>query len=104
MQQFRQCPPAEINGAAVVEVRDYLSSQAKNMLTGLVTPVLLPKSDVIQYFISDGSKITMRPSGTEPKIKFYFSVKGQLRNANEYDTAERELAQKIENIRRSLHL
>ena len=104
MQTFRQNPPVKINGDKVVEVKDYLSLQSKNMFTGTISPILLPKSDVIQYFTADGSKITMRPSGTEPKIKFYFGVKGELHNGNEYDAVEKVLAQKIADIKHCLQL
>ena len=78
MAKFRETPPTEIAGEKVVEVRDYKILEAKDLLTGKVTPISLPKSDVLQFFTETGSKISIRPSGTEPKIKFYFSMKGKI--------------------------
>ena len=78
MARFRNTPPTEIVGEKVVEIRDYKTLEAKDQLTGKVTPINLPKSDVLQFFTETGSKISVRPSGTEPKIKFYFSMKGKI--------------------------
>ena len=78
MAKFRTTPPTEIVGEKVVEIRDYKTLEAKDLLTGKVTPINLPKSDVLQFFTETGSKISIRPSGTEPKIKFYFSMKGKI--------------------------
>ena len=78
MAKFRNTPPTEIVGEKVVEIRDYKTLEAKDVLTGKVTPINLPKSDVLQFFTETGSKISIRPSGTEPKIKFYFSMKGKI--------------------------
>ena len=78
MAKFRNTPPTEIVGEKVVEIRDYKTLEAKDLLTGKVTPINLPKSDVLQFFTESGSKISVRPSGTEPKIKFYFSMKGKI--------------------------
>ncbi len=76
MAKFRSTPPATIAGEKVIETRDYKFQEAKDRASGKVTPITLPKSDVLQFFTESGSKITIRPSGTEPKIKFYFSMKG----------------------------
>ena len=78
MAKFRNTPPTEIEGEKVVEIRDYKTLESKDLLTGKVTPIDLPKSDVLQFFTETGSKISIRPSGTEPKIKFYFSMKGKI--------------------------
>ena len=78
MARFRETPPTEIAGEKVVEVRDYKTLEAKDLLNGKVTAINLPKSDVLQFFTENGSKISIRPSGTEPKIKFYFSMKGKI--------------------------
>ena len=78
MARFRETPPTEIGGEKVVEIRDYKTLEARDMVTGKVTPINLPKSDVLQFFTETGSKISIRPSGTEPKIKFYFSMKGKI--------------------------
>jgi len=78
MARFRTTPPTEIGGEKVVEIRDYKTLEAKDLLTGKTTAIDLPKSDVLQFFTETGSKISIRPSGTEPKIKFYFSMKGKI--------------------------
>ncbi len=78
MIDLRQNPLKEINGERVVMVEDYLNSIAKNLFTGEKETMHIPKSDVLMYYTEDGSKIAARPSGTEPKIKFYISVNAQL--------------------------
>ncbi|MBR6272214.1 MAG: phospho-sugar mutase [Bacteroidales bacterium] len=78
MARFRTTPPTMIGEEKVVEIRDYKTLEAKDLITGKVTPINLPKSDVLQFFTENGSKISIRPSGTEPKIKFYFSMKGKI--------------------------
>ena len=78
MARFRTTPPTEIGGEKVVEIRDYKTLETKDLLTGKTTAIDLPKSDVLQFFTETGSKISIRPSGTEPKIKFYFSMKGKI--------------------------
>ena len=83
MARFRETPPTEIAGEKVVEVRDYKTLEAKDLLNGKVTAINLPKSDVLQFFTENGSKISIRPSGTEPKIKFYFSMKGKIEGSIE---------------------
>ena len=83
MARFRETPPTEIAGEKVVEVRDYKILEAKDLLNGKVTAINLPKSDVLQFFTENGSKISIRPSGTEPKIKFYFSMKGKIEGSIE---------------------
>jgi phosphoglucomutase len=85
MDSFRNTIPQTMAGKKVVKVHDYKMSTTKNVLDGTVVPIHLPKSNVIQYLLEDGSKITMRPSGTEPKIKFYFSVKGKPKSAAEFE-------------------
>ena len=83
MARFRTTPPTEIGGEKVVEIRDYKTLEAKDLVTGKTTPIDLPKSDVLQFFTETGSKISIRPSGTEPKIKFYFSMKGKIEGSLE---------------------
>ena len=87
MAKFRNTPPTEIAGEKVVEVRDYKILESKDLLTGKVTPINLPKSDVLQFFTETGSKISVRPSGTEPKIKFYFGMKGKIEGSIEESMA-----------------
>lgn len=102
MEGFRSNPPKEMNGSAVVEIRDYGNDLVKNCTTGATSPIGLPKSNVIQLFLADGSKITARPSGTEPKIKFYFSVKAPLASAEAYHTVEQELEQRMDGLATAL--
>ncbi len=75
MENFRSTPPATLGGEKVTLVKDYESSVSKDLSTGAETNIDLPKSNVLQFFTENGSKISVRPSGTEPKIKFYFSVR-----------------------------
>jgi phosphoglucomutase len=98
MEGFRANPPKEIAGSAVSLMNDYALSQATDIQTGKVTPIELPKSDVLQFFLADGSKISMRPSGTEPKIKFYFSVRSNLDKVADFKAAEARLDGRIEEI------
>ena len=102
MERFRKNPPAALNGSKVVNLLDYDSGENKNLLTGEKNKIDLPRSNVLQFILEDGSKISARPSGTEPKIKFYFSVKGNLKNREEFDEKEKELENRIDNIIRDL--
>ena len=104
MCDFRNNTPAKIAGSDVVCVKDYSSRLSTDTTTGKAEPIDLPKSDVLQFFTADGSKITIRPSGTEPKIKFYFGVKDNLDNPANYDKINDQLAKKIKNIKLSLGL
>jgi len=104
MLDYRNNPPREINNSKVVMIKDYQSSTIKILLNGTSLPIDLPKSDVLQFFLEDETKITVRPSGTEPKIKFYFSVKEKLNNKGDYEKVNAVLNTKIENIIESLGL
>jgi phosphoglucomutase len=77
---------------------DYEKRAATDLVTGKVEPISLPKSNVLQFVLEDGSKVSARPSGTEPKIKFYFSVKGALSSREEFHQAEAALAGRIRRI------
>ena len=102
MTGFRANPPKEIGGSPVVLVKDYKTLQATGA-DGRVTPLVMPEpSNVIQFFTQDGTKISVRPSGTEPKIKFYIEVKGQMKCAACYERAQAEATAKVEAVRRSL--
>ena len=101
MADFRNCPPKEINGSEVTKIIDYKASTAITS-DGAVTSIDLPKSDVLQFFTADGTKVTVRPSGTEPKIKFYFGVKEPLNEIANFEKVRNELADKIAEVRRSL--
>jgi phosphoglucomutase len=98
MESFRSNPPKEIIGLPVVQLLDYQLQKGKNLLTGRECEIELPKSNVLQFLLDDGTKISARPSGTEPKIKFYFSVNTRLSSREEYDEKHAELQQKIDNI------
>jgi phosphoglucomutase len=78
MTSYRKDVPDEIAGVKVIEVADYLNSEKVQLVTGEKSRIDLPQSNVLQFFLEDGSKITARPSGTEPKIKYYISVKQAL--------------------------
>lgn len=98
MEGYRSNPPKTINGSPVVELLDYELRKGKNLQTGATWEIKLPKSNVLQFILADGSKISARPSGTEPKIKFYFSVNTKLANATDYDRVNNELDTKIKGI------
>lgn len=95
MEGYRVNPPATINGSKVVTLLDYGLSIGKNLLTGETYNIELPKSNVLQFITEDGSKISARPSGTEPKIKFYFSVNTKLEKREDFDAKNAELEAKI---------
>ena len=104
MEGYRTSPPTDINGSAVVTLLDYQLQTGKNLLTGETWSINLPKSNVLQFITADGSKISARPSGTEPKIKFYFSVKTALNNKSDFDAKQIELENKINGIITSMNL
>lgn len=104
MQRFRENPPGTLNGAEVFLLQDYLSSESRNLKTGETTPIDLPKSNVLQFTLNDGSKISARPSGTEPKIKFYFSVHQPLSDPKEYDKVNKALEDQIDAIIEDMQL
>lgn len=98
MEQYRKQPPATIDGEQVTEVLDYELQTGKNLVTGESWTIQLPKSNVLQFITADGSKISARPSGTEPKIKFYFSVHTKLDNKADFDERYALLQDKIKRI------
>jgi phosphoglucomutase len=98
MRAYRSHPPTAINGSPVVQLLDYELRTARNLQTGQSSPISLPKSNVLQFILEDGSKISARPSGTEPKIKFYFSVHAKLERAEDFDKIHGELNVRIEGI------
>jgi len=98
MVGFRDNPPKMLGGSKVVLVPDYETKQTKNLNTGEVKTINLPKSDVIQRITEDGTRISVRPSGTEPKIKFYFGVKGEMNIPAEFELAGKKLDEKIRSI------
>ncbi len=104
MERFRTNPPKSLDGVEVASIYDYETKEAKDLRTGQVCTIDLPKSNVLQFVLADGSKISARPSGTEPKIKFYFSVQGKLATVDEFDAAYASLGQRIETITKDLNL
>jgi len=104
MENYRSNPPQLINNSKVVTLLDYELQKGTNLLTGEQWKINLPKSNVLQFITEDGSKISARPSGTEPKIKFYFSVHTHLGNKNEFDAKLDELKQRINGIIQSMQL
>lgn len=104
MQDYRTNPPKTINGQKVTLIRDYRIQRETNVLSGSEKQIDLPKSDVLQFFLESGSKITIRPSGTEPKIKFYFGVKGQLPDKSKFRQVNREMAEQLQSIIKSMGL
>ena len=104
MEGYRNDPPKTIDGAAVVQLLDYELQVGKNLQTGDNWAISLPRSNVLQFILADGTKISARPSGTEPKIKFYFSVNTKLDNAASFDEKEKELDEKIERIGKEMGL
>ncbi|MFN7586054.1 MAG: phospho-sugar mutase [Bacteroidota bacterium] len=104
MENYRKQPPQELAGSPVVQLLDYQLQQSTHLLTGEKKPIALPKSNVLQFITADGSKISARPSGTEPKIKFYFSVNAPLPNKEAYETVLEQLKSKIDHIIRDMQL
>jgi phosphoglucomutase len=104
MEGFRTNTPKAIDGSEVVEMLDYEMQTGKNLLSGETWKLQLPKSNVLQFITADGSKISARPSGTEPKIKFYFSVHTTLASKEAYDDTFAGLDQKIQRIIKDMSL
>lgn len=102
MDNFRANPPKELNGSPVAYIKDYGQSITTDCKTGKTEKIDLPKSNVLQFFAEDGSKVTARPSGTEPLIKFYFGVKTKINSKAELKQADEELNKKIEGLKKSL--
>ena len=104
MSDFRQNPPTELGGSKVVLWKDYKTLEGKNA-DGTVEKLDMPDtSNVLQWFCEDGTKVSVRPSGTEPKIKFYVEVKGTMTEASQYAELDKKGAEKIAAIKKSLNL
>ena len=100
----RENPLEVINGSKVIRIEDYQLSKAKNFITNKEEDIQIPKSNVLIYYTEDGSKIALRPSGTEPKIKFYLSVNMSLSSVDAYASADRQLQKKIDAILKDMNL
>jgi phosphoglucomutase len=104
MSSFRHHPPLSINGSPVLHLLDYQTSTGKNLNTGVTWKIDLPVSNVLQFILEDGSKISARPSGTEPKIKFYFSVHEKLSSRSAFESTDVLLQNRIDAIIADLKL
>jgi phosphoglucomutase len=104
MEDYRNNPPKMIDGMPVVEFLDYEQKLGRNLATDETWEIPLPKSNVLQFVFANGDKISARPSGTEPKIKFYFTVNAKLESADEFDSMQDQLKKKIERIIAEMNL
>lgn len=103
MKGFRTNPPKQLGGSPVVTIKDYADLNLTDLTTGKVEKMDMPTtSNVLQYFTADGTKVSIRPSGTEPKIKFYIEVKGHLDSAADYDRANADAKAKIDAVKKDL--
>lgn len=102
MVNYRNNPPAAINGSKVICMKDYLLHESKDLRTGKTEKITLPASDVLQFFMEDATKVSIRPSGTEPKIKYYFAVCAPLVNIDDVEVLDNALAGRIEAIKNSV--
>ena len=104
MEGYRNNPPAVIAGSKVVRIDDYLTLVSTDLSSGKKSPLKLQKSDVLQFFLADGTKISVRPSGTEPKIKFYFSANTKLKSTSDFEASWKLLDERIDAIVRDMKL
>lgn len=99
MVDFRTNAPKELAGSKVIRVKDFQSSIDKDLVTGEEITIDVPKSNVLIFYTEDGSKVACRPSGTEPKIKYYFSVNAPIQNAGEYKEIQKQLLDKVDQLK-----
>jgi phosphoglucomutase len=104
MEGFRTNPPQVINGVNVARISDYQTGSSTDLMSGNVTALGLPSSNVLIFELADGSQIAARPSGTEPKIKFYFSVRDDLPSADQFSEVDAQLEQRVQGIIDDLNL
>ena len=104
MDEARTSPPLEINGSSVIKIEDYQSSISYDATTNTSSAISIPKANVLIFTTDDGSRIALRPSGTEPKIKYYISVNKALKVASEFESTESELEVKINKILKAMNL
>lgn len=98
MAGFRSNPPKVMGGSKIICIKDYQNGKSLDLLSNTTSTIDLPKSNVLQFFTEDGSKVSVRPSGTEPKIKFYFGLKGKLEKIKDYEKVNTELQKRIDKI------
>jgi len=104
MTRYRNNPPETINSSKVVKINDYETLVSTDCITDAKSEIIMLRSDVLQFFLEDGTKISVRPSGTEPKIKFYFSVNMKLESADRFEETDKLLDQRIEGIIQDMKL
>jgi phosphoglucomutase len=104
MTEYRNKPPVVINKSRVIKINDYEKLISYDIINGSTTLIDLIKSDVLQFFLEDGTKISIRPSGTEPKIKFYFSVNTSLKSVDKFEETEKILDKRIQDIIQDMKL
>jgi len=104
MEGYRTNPPASIAGSRVIRINDYLLQVSTDPATGIKTPLDLEKSNVIQFFLANGTKISVRPSGTEPKIKFYFSTSTTMKETSQFPGLWQELEDHIDAVIKDMNL
>ncbi len=105
MNNFRHNTPKTLNGSKVIVKKDYADLKATDLVTGKSTPMDFPTtSDVLQFFLEDGCKISVRPSGTEPKIKFYFEARARMNSVDDFHKAQAEALDKIDAIMKDLNV
>lgn len=104
MVEYRENPPKSILGSPVVVIKDYLSLEQTDLRTGKKSPIVQDRSNVLQFFTEDGTKVSVRPSGTEPKIKFYFGVCAPLCCVDKFYEVQEQLDAKIEAIKKEMGL
>lgn len=102
MDTLRNNPLKTLDGSPVVRIDDYKTSVSKDLVTGREKPIHIPQSDVLIYYTADGTKVAARPSGTEPKIKFYFSVNAPFAGEQEYDKVSQALDEKLKRIEKEV--
>ena len=104
MVRFRENPPEALDGSRIVQIDDYSSSLSLNIETGNQTSIDLPKSNVLIFSTEEGTRLAARPSGTEPKIKFYMSANAPMDKPSDYDAVKAELEAKFDRILSELKL
>lgn len=103
MTDFRANPPKSLAGSPVVRIKDFQTLELTDTVSGKVSKLEMPDtSNVLQFYTEDGSKVSVRPSGTEPKIKFYMEVNGQMKDRKDYDKANQLADAKVDQICKDL--
>ena len=104
MAEYRTNPPRSLGGSPVVMIKDYLTRITTDMVTGHTEAIEIEQSNVLQFITEDGTKVSVRPSGTEPKIKYYFGVRADLPDMQQFNTVQQQLDAKIEALKKELKL